>query len=158
MSRVMEEKFNPKLRARGSNPPQVFWCRDELSGIEDLQGRKIRVFNTTMVDFLDAVGATTLPSTDAVAPTSPTLLSAASGGNGSCPEELWLRWTAASDDREPPSGIEYEVRVNGLIQRGGAGRHPDQEPQPPGAQFVVTVWALPSALNPPTAIWPWATA
>jgi chitodextrinase len=63
----------------------------------------------------DAVGATTLPSTDAVAPTSPTLLSAASGGNGSCPEELWLRWTAASDDREPPSGIEYEVRVNGLI-------------------------------------------
>ena len=60
MSRVMEEKFNTKLLALGSNPPQVFWCRDELSGLDDLQGRKIRVFNTTMVDFLEAVGATTV--------------------------------------------------------------------------------------------------
>ena len=60
-------------------------------------------------------GATTEASTDGVAPTTPTLLSAASGGNSSCPEELWLRWTAASDDIQPASGIEYEVRVNGVI-------------------------------------------
>jgi chitodextrinase len=62
-----------------------------------------------------AVGATTLASSDTRAPTRPTLLSASSGGNSSCPEELWLRWTASTDDVEPPSGIEYEVRVNGTI-------------------------------------------
>jgi chitodextrinase len=56
--------------------------------------------------------ATTLASSDTVAPTTPTLLSASDGGNGSCPEELWLRWTAATDDMP---GIEYEVRVNGVI-------------------------------------------
>jgi TRAP-type C4-dicarboxylate transport system substrate-binding protein len=60
MSRVMEEKFNTKLLALGSNPPQVFWCREELSGLADLQGRKIRVFNKTMADFLNAVGGTTV--------------------------------------------------------------------------------------------------
>ena len=49
-----------------------------------------------------------------LAPTTPTLLSAFDGGNSSCPEELWLRWTASSDDAAP-SGIEYEVRVNGTI-------------------------------------------
>jgi TRAP-type transport system periplasmic protein len=60
MGRVMEEKFNTRLMALGTNPPQVFWCRDELSGIDDLRGRKIRVFNKTMADFLNAVGGTTI--------------------------------------------------------------------------------------------------
>jgi hypothetical protein len=63
----------------------------------------------------NAVSAMTAANTDTVAPTSPTLLSAFSGGNGSCPEELWLRWSASTDDVEPASAIEYEVRVNGLI-------------------------------------------
>jgi TRAP-type C4-dicarboxylate transport system substrate-binding protein len=60
MARVMEEKFNTKLLALGTNPPQVIWCRDELSGLDDLRGRKIRVFNATMNDFIDAVGGTTV--------------------------------------------------------------------------------------------------
>jgi chitodextrinase len=62
----------------------------------------------------NVVGASTQPNADTVAPTTPTLLSAANGGNGSCPEELWLRWSAATDDG-PAAGIEYEVRVNGAI-------------------------------------------
>jgi TRAP-type C4-dicarboxylate transport system substrate-binding protein len=60
MGRVMEEKFNTKLLGLGTNPPQVFWCREELSGLEDLKGRKIRVFNKTMADFINAVGGTTV--------------------------------------------------------------------------------------------------
>jgi TRAP-type C4-dicarboxylate transport system substrate-binding protein len=60
MGRVMEEKFNTKLLALGTNPPQVIWCRDELSGLDDLKGRKIRVFNATMNDFIDAIGGTTV--------------------------------------------------------------------------------------------------
>jgi chitodextrinase len=61
------------------------------------------------------VNATTRASTDHAAPTAPILLSALDGGTGACPEELWLRWTASSDDVEPQSAIEYEVRVNGAI-------------------------------------------
>ena len=60
MGRVMEEKFNTKLMALGSNPPQVFWCREPISGLEDLAGKKIRVFNKTMADFIGAVGGTTI--------------------------------------------------------------------------------------------------
>jgi TRAP-type C4-dicarboxylate transport system substrate-binding protein len=60
MGRVMEEKFNTKLLGTGTNPPQVFWCREELSGLDDLKGRKIRVFNKTMADFINAVGGTTV--------------------------------------------------------------------------------------------------
>jgi TRAP-type transport system periplasmic protein len=60
MDRVMQEKFNVKMLAFGANPPQVFWCREELSGIEDLAGKKTRVFNKTMTDFISAVGGTTV--------------------------------------------------------------------------------------------------
>ena len=60
MDRVMQEDFGVKLLGLGANPPQVIWCRDELSGIEDLNGRKIRVFNATMNDFINAVGGTTI--------------------------------------------------------------------------------------------------
>jgi chitodextrinase len=52
---------------------------------------------------------------DMTAPTAPTLLHADAGGTSYCPEELWLRWSPATDDTEPPSGIEYEIRVNGTI-------------------------------------------
>ncbi len=60
MDRVMTEKFNVKLLALGTNPPQVFWCREPLSGLDDLAGRKVRVFNKTMSDFITAVGGTTI--------------------------------------------------------------------------------------------------
>ena len=62
----------------------------------------------------NTVSATTEANSDTVAPTSPTLLSASDGGTSSCPEELWIRWTASSD-AAPSSGLEYEVRVNGVI-------------------------------------------
>lgn len=60
MGRAMAKNFNTKLLALGTNPPQVFWCRDSVSGINDLKGRKIRVFNKTMADFIEAIGGTTI--------------------------------------------------------------------------------------------------
>jgi len=36
----------------------VFWCREVISGLDDLKGKKIRVFNPTMRDFLSGIGAT----------------------------------------------------------------------------------------------------
>lgn len=60
MSKVAEELFNTKLLAVGTNPPQVVWCRVPISKLDDLKGKKVRVFNKTMSDFIEAVGGTTI--------------------------------------------------------------------------------------------------
>ncbi|MET3661172.1 TRAP transporter substrate-binding protein [Aquamicrobium ahrensii] len=54
----MQKNWNAKLLAFGGNNPQVFWCRDNISSLEDLRGKKVRVFNNSMRDFLSGVGAT----------------------------------------------------------------------------------------------------
>ena len=58
IDRQMQKNWNAKLLAIGGNPPQVFWCRSVIGGLADLKGKKIRVFNNTMRDFLSGVGAT----------------------------------------------------------------------------------------------------
>ena len=60
LTRIMEEKFNTHLLGVAPLPSQVFWCRDELTGLADLEGRKIRVFNATLSDFVAGVGGTTV--------------------------------------------------------------------------------------------------
>jgi chitodextrinase len=89
--------------------------------------------------------ATTGASSDTVAPTTPTLLSAASGGNGACPEELWLTWTAATDPA-PSSGLEYEVRVNGIILEAHGATQTVVYTEIPGDN-VVTIVAVDLAGN-----------
>jgi hypothetical protein len=54
-------------------------------------------------------------SGDATPPAAATLTSAVDGGTGSCPEELWLRWTGSTDNADSAAAIEYEVRVKGTI-------------------------------------------
>jgi len=58
IDRQMQKNWNAKLIAFGANPPQVFWCREVIAGLKDLKGKKIRVFNPTMRDFLSGIGAT----------------------------------------------------------------------------------------------------
>jgi TRAP-type transport system periplasmic protein len=58
IDRQMQKNWNAKLLAFGGNTPQVFWCRQVVSGLDDLKGKKIRVFNNTMRDFLAGLGAT----------------------------------------------------------------------------------------------------
>ncbi|MCC7272640.1 MAG: TRAP transporter substrate-binding protein [Alphaproteobacteria bacterium] len=58
IDRQMQKNWNAKLLAFGGNPPQVFWCRNVIAGLDDLKGKKIRVFNNTMRDFLQGVGGT----------------------------------------------------------------------------------------------------
>lgn len=60
IDRQMQKNWNAKLLAFGGNTPQVFWCRDEIKGLGDLKGKKIRVFNNTMRDFLSGLGATSV--------------------------------------------------------------------------------------------------
>src|SRR6266849_6091318 len=58
IDRQMQKNWNAKLLAFGGNTPQVFWCREVVSGLDSFSGRKIRVFNNTMRDFLGGVGGT----------------------------------------------------------------------------------------------------
>ena len=58
IDRQLQKNWGAKLLAFGGNTPQVFWCRGEVKGIEDLKGKKIRVFNNTRRDFLGGLGAT----------------------------------------------------------------------------------------------------
>ena len=58
IDRQMQKNWDAKLLAFGGNTPQVFWCRDVVSGLDGFKGKKVRVFNNTMRDFLAGVGAT----------------------------------------------------------------------------------------------------
>jgi TRAP-type C4-dicarboxylate transport system substrate-binding protein len=58
IDRQMQKNWNAKLLAFGGNTPQVLWCREVVSGLDSFKGKKIRVFNNTMRDFLGGLGAT----------------------------------------------------------------------------------------------------
>ena len=58
IDRQMQKNWNVKLLAFGGNTPQVFWCKDVSTGLAGFKGKKVRVFNNTMRDFLAGVGAT----------------------------------------------------------------------------------------------------
>ena len=57
MAEAMERKFNARLMALFPNPSIVYWCNTPIAGLEDLRGKRVRVFNITQGDFVRAVGA-----------------------------------------------------------------------------------------------------
>lgn len=57
MDRIMQEQWNAKLLGIASAPPMGIWCNTEIGGIDDLSGKKIRVFSKTMIDFAEGIGA-----------------------------------------------------------------------------------------------------
>lgn len=60
MAEAMAKGFNTKLMVLAPNPPIVFWCRDKITGLKDLKGKKVRVFNKSQADFVSAVGGETV--------------------------------------------------------------------------------------------------
>jgi TRAP-type transport system periplasmic protein len=56
IARIMSEAWNVKLLALYANPPQVVWCRAPIKGLADLRGKKVRVYNKTLTDFVEGVG------------------------------------------------------------------------------------------------------
>jgi TRAP-type C4-dicarboxylate transport system substrate-binding protein len=57
MAEAMERKFNARLMALFPNPSIVYWCNTPITSLEDLRGKRVRVFNITQGDFVRAVGA-----------------------------------------------------------------------------------------------------
>lgn len=60
LQRVALEKFNTRLLGIAPLPSQVFWCRAPITGLADLKGKRVRVFNATLSDFMAGVGGTTI--------------------------------------------------------------------------------------------------
>ncbi len=60
LERVALEKFNTRLLGIAPLPSQVFWCRAPITGLADLKGKRVRVFNATLSDFMAGVGGTTI--------------------------------------------------------------------------------------------------
>jgi TRAP-type C4-dicarboxylate transport system substrate-binding protein len=60
LGQIMEEQYGVKLLMLFPSPPQVFWCKPEIAGYEDLPGLKVRVFNKSMSDMVTALGGTSV--------------------------------------------------------------------------------------------------
>ncbi|MEM8728758.1 MAG: TRAP transporter substrate-binding protein [Pseudomonadota bacterium] len=57
---AFEEIYNAKLLMLYPFPSQTLWCNGEINGIADLDGKKIRVYSTTLGDFVEGVGGTSV--------------------------------------------------------------------------------------------------
>ncbi|AJE48818.1 TRAP transporter substrate-binding protein [Celeribacter indicus] len=68
LEKTLEEDFGIKLLALAANPPQAIWCSDPVSGLDDIRGRKIRIFGQALTDFVNGIGATAvaIPYADVV--------------------------------------------------------------------------------------------
>lgn len=58
ISAVMKEKHNALIVSSFIFPEQDFYCRGDITSIDDLKGKKIRVQGTSQADFVSALGGT----------------------------------------------------------------------------------------------------
>lgn len=105
--------FWPAGSARG--PVSGAWARQLRPGTTYGLSVRARDDSGNVSAPSNTVTVTTDQSTDTSAPTTPTLLSAAIGMTGTCPDEIWTEWSASGDGTQPASSIDYEVRINGVI-------------------------------------------
>lgn len=73
-------------------------------GVGDYSGGNVATSNSVTVS--------TPPSSDTIAPTTPTNLHLVR--DDTC-GEVWLGWTEATDNADPQQYIEYEIYVNGVL-------------------------------------------
>ena len=60
LEKAFAEIYDAKLLMLYPFPSQTLWCNGEIKGIDDLDGKKIRVFSTTLGDFVEGVGGTSV--------------------------------------------------------------------------------------------------
>ena len=57
LERAFLEKYNAKLMMLYPFPSQMIWCNKLIDNINDLKGKRIRVYLTTLSDFVEGIGA-----------------------------------------------------------------------------------------------------
>ncbi|WP_419912399.1 TRAP transporter substrate-binding protein [Hoeflea sp.] len=60
LEKAFAEIYNAKLLQLYPFPSQTLWCNGEVNGLDDLNGKKIRVYATTLGDFVEGVGGTSV--------------------------------------------------------------------------------------------------
>ena len=60
LEKAFAETYNAKLMMLYPFPSQTLWCNGEINGLADLNGKKIRVYSTTLGDFVEGVGGTSV--------------------------------------------------------------------------------------------------
>lgn len=60
LEKAFAETYNAKLMTLYPFPSQTLWCNGEVKGLADLAGKKIRVYSTTLGDFVEGVGGTSV--------------------------------------------------------------------------------------------------
>ena len=58
LDKAFQQKFGAKLLALTSYPSQMIFCKPEIKSIADYKGKKIRVYSSTLGDFVEGVGGT----------------------------------------------------------------------------------------------------
>jgi len=68
MEKAFEQVFKAKLMVLYPFPSQMLWCNAKIEKIGDLKGKKIRVYSTTLGDFVEGVGgvSVTIPFAEVV--------------------------------------------------------------------------------------------
>ena len=57
LAQSFKEKYNAKLMTLYPFPSQMIWCKSLVNGIDDLKGKRVRVYLETLGDFVEGVGA-----------------------------------------------------------------------------------------------------
>lgn len=57
----LQEKFNTKLLGVWPFGPQVLFCEPEITKLSDLKGKKVRVYDQNLANFVSSVGGTPVP-------------------------------------------------------------------------------------------------
>lgn len=58
LDNALKTDFNSKLLAVVPYPSQVLFCKEKITSLKDLKGKKVRASGWTVAEFLDGVGAT----------------------------------------------------------------------------------------------------
>lgn len=57
----LQAKFNTKLLGVWPFGPQVLFCKPEIAKLKDLKGKKVRVYDQNLANFVSSVGGTPVP-------------------------------------------------------------------------------------------------
>lgn len=57
LARAFKAKYNAKLMTLYPFPSQMIWCKEPIADIRQLKDKRIRVYLTTLSDFVESVGA-----------------------------------------------------------------------------------------------------
>lgn len=68
LEKAFADIYNAKLLQLYTFPSQMLWCKPEIKNIDDLKGKKIRVYATSLGDFVEGVGgvSVTVPFAEVV--------------------------------------------------------------------------------------------